>query len=443
MPRSRTDEGATASTADRPTARGRIGYACVTVGVPGTALRTCTRRFATGDKLREIIAHNLDALYNQCAYNIAHNILLFRISSDILPFAGTPVNTLDWASIFEEKFRRIGELIRKSDMRVSMHPGQYTVLNSPDLSVVAKAIADLEWHARFMEALGVAEENKIILHVGGVYGDKDTAMKRFAGNFQRLSPETRSRIVIENDERSFSIGDVLLLHEEIGVPVVFDNLHREVYEDRVAKTNQQGFGGALEEWSQEGRINAPVDRHREMILRCRKTWSKKDGRQKIHYSQQDTGKRAGAHSATIRSVEFMRFYEAIRNDVPDIMLEVKDKNLSAVKCVLLMDEKPERKRLEEEWGRYKYLIMEHAPEIYAEIRNLFSEGRKARPADFYALAEDALSREEDPGRAENAALHVWGYFSDQATEREKKMFFARLNAYRDHRGSLDAVKGHL
>jgi UV DNA damage endonuclease len=180
-----------------------------------------------------------------------------------------------------------------------------------------------------------------------------------------------------------------------------------------------------------------------MILLCKKTWSKKDGRQKIHYSQQGLGKRTGAHSATIRSAEFMRFYEAIRDSAPDIMLEVKDKNLSAVKCILLTDEEPERKRLEEEWGRYKYLIMERAPEIYTEIRSLFSGGETVRAMDFYVLAEDALSREADPGRAENAALHVWGYFSDQATEQEKKMLFVRLNAYRDQRGSLAAVKGHL
>ena len=411
--------------------KSRIGYACVTVAVPETALRTCTSRFATEKNLREIIAHNLDALYNQCAYNIAHRILLFRISSDIVPFAGTPVNTLDWEVIFNEKFRRIGERIRSSGMRVSMHPGQYTVLNSPDPRVVENAVSDLEWHGRFLDALNVSQENKIILHVGGVYGDKSAAMNRFSENFRRLSAGTRSRVVIENDERSFSVTDVLGLHDEIGVPVVYDNLHREVFEGRFTEPdpgNQMVY---------------PAETHREMIIRCRKTWSKTDGRQKIHYSQQDTGKRAGAHSETIRSAEFMRFYDTIRDIAPDIMLEVKDKNLSAVKCVLLTEENSVIKSLEEEWSRYKYLIMERSPENYTGIRKLFAENKVIRPIDFYALAEDAMDRAEDPGRSENAALHVWGYFSGKVTESEKRGFFKRLDAYRDGRAALSGVKSYL
>lgn len=431
MPRIQTDNKTAANAPGKPPAGGRIGYACVTVGVPATEIRTCTEKFATSEKLREIIAHNLDALYNQCAYNIARGIYLFRISSDIIPFAGTPVNTLDWALLFEDPFRRIGEKIRASGMRVSMHPGQYTVLNSPDPRVVTNAVADLKWHGRFLDALGVNGENKIILHVGGAYGDKSTAMHRFCQNFRLLSPETRARIVIENDERLFSVADVLSLHGEIGVPVVYDNLHREVYEGRFAGSTPEDPTGNH------------AETHRELILRCRKTWTEKDGRQKIHYAQQSPGKRPGAHSETVRSAEFLSFYDTIRDLAPDIMLEVKDKNLSAVKCVLLLEENPASTRLEEEWARYKYRIMEKAPENYAEIRKLFSGSKVVRPTDFYALAEEAIAREEDPGKAENAALHVWGYFSGKATESEKKAFFRRLDAYRDGRGSLFAVKGHL
>ena len=414
-----------------PEITSRIGYACVTVGVPGTALRTCTRRFATEEKLLTIIEHNLNALYNQCIYNIAHNILLFRISSDIIPFAGSPVNSLDWARLFEEQFNRIGSLIRQSGMRVSMHPGQYTVLNSPDAQVVANAAADLEWHTRFLDALGVSGENRIILHVGGVYGDKHSAMNRFADHFRRLSPEVRSRIVIENDERLFSAEDVLSLHERIGAPVIYDNLHQEVYEGHPTESHHEVFE------------KITTASHRELIHRCGRTWSKRDGRPKIHYSQQDTGKRKGAHSETIRVSECTDFFEAIRDDAPDIMLEVKDKNLSAVKCLLLADGNPDRKRLEEEWARYKYLIMERSPEVYTAIRSLFSGGGAVRPIEFYMLTEDAVSQSTDPGRAENAALHVWGYFSEKAAEPEKKTFFSRLTAYRADNGSLTAVKGHL
>ncbi|MBN1891324.1 MAG: hypothetical protein JW780_00965 [Clostridiales bacterium] len=170
---------------------------------------------------------------------------------------------------FDERFRRIGEKIRAGGMRISMHPGQYTVLNSHDRSVVSRAISNLEWHARFLDALGVSSEHKLILHVGGVYGDKLAAMKRFAQSFQRLEPRTR------------------------------------------------------------------------------------------------------AHSDTIRAQEFSAFFAGIGNKKLDIMLEVKDKNLSAVKCLLIVRDRPEKKQLEREWARYKYWVMERSPNAYTSIRGLF------------------------------------------------------------------------
>ncbi|NLW89509.1 MAG: UV DNA damage repair endonuclease UvsE [Clostridiaceae bacterium] len=400
---------------DRP----RIGYACVTVGVPGTRLRTLTRRFASGDKLHEIIDGNLDALEKQAKYNIENGIRMFRISSDIIPFAGTPINPIRWETQYAKELARIGRVFREGGIRVSMHPGQYTVLNSPDSSVVEKSICDLSWHADFLDALGVSFESKIVLHIGGGYGDRVAALRRFSDRYRTLPKNVRDRLVIENDERIFSIEDALVLYESIGTPVVYDNLHREVFEKR------------------------RLDDHADMIRRCARTFQQTDGRQKIHYSLQDPNKKAGAHSATVRIDEFMEFFRRIRDGSPDIMLEVKDKNLSAIKCALLTSGQPDRKLLEKEWSRYKYTVMERSPSIYSEIRTLFSSTGNISAESFYRRTEDALSGTIDPGKAENAALHVWGYFSGKATEREKALFFNRLAAYRKGAGSLSAVKKHL
>lgn len=409
------DTGGTGATRDT----GKIGYACVTVGVPGTSMRTCNRRFATEGRLLEIIAHNLEALKNQLTYNRARDILLFRISSDIVPFAGTPINTLDWTAIFGKEFNCLSNLILGSGFRVSMHPGQYTVLNSPDPGVVERAIADLMWHADFLDALGTSRESKIVLHVGGVYGDKSSAMKRFIGRYRLLPDKVRSRLVIENDERSFSVQDTLSIHDELGVPVVYDSFHREVFE------------------------GTRVESHRDLLQRCARTWAFGDGRQKIHYSQQEPEKRKGAHSETIRTDEFIKFFTSIRDIGPDIMLEVKDKNLSAVKCLHLIRGRAPHSRLEEEWSRYKYYVMERSPEIYASIRRLFSGSASPSPEDFYLFIEQAGDSEASVGRAENAALHVWGYFSDRAEDREKKEFFKRLEACRDGQASIESVKKYL
>lgn len=112
-------------------------------------------------------------------YNIQNGIKLFRISSDIIPFGSHPVNTLEWQEIFNGKLKEIGHKALTKGIRLSMHPGQYTVLNSPDESVVARAAEDLRYHARFMDAMGLGKEHKIILHIGSIDGDKTEAVKRF------------------------------------------------------------------------------------------------------------------------------------------------------------------------------------------------------------------------------------------------------------------------
>ncbi len=120
-----------------------IGYACLTIGVPDTNYKNCMLKNANEEKLLELIAYNLNSLENVIDYNIKNNIKLFRISSDIIPFGSNPINNIKWWKVFSYKLSNIGEKIKNSGMRVSMHPGQYTVLNSPKEEVVKKAIKDL------------------------------------------------------------------------------------------------------------------------------------------------------------------------------------------------------------------------------------------------------------------------------------------------------------
>lgn len=287
----------------------RIGYACLTVDVPGTAMRSCMMKNASEDKLYELIEANLQALEHILDYNRIHGIKLFRISSDLIPFGSSPVNTLLWWDIFDRQFVHLGEKIKAYDIRVSMHPGQYTVLNSPEEEVVGRAIKDLLYHTKVLDCLRTGSESKIVLHIGGVYKDKLFAMERFCINYAKLDVSIKQRLVIENDDKSYNIADVLTIGTKLGVPVIFDNLHHEA--------------------------NPPEQSKSEIfwINECQKTWLKKDGIQKIHYSQQETGKKAGSHSNSIREEEFMDFYSRLQREDLDIMLEVKDKNQSAEKCI--------------------------------------------------------------------------------------------------------------
>jgi UV DNA damage endonuclease len=395
----------------------RLGYACLALAVPDTGFKGCNMKNATDEKLRELIAHNLKSLENLVDYNIRNNILLFRISSDIIPFGSSHVNRLEWWNLFGEDFNRIKNKIQDSGMRISMHPGQYTVLNSPDEGIVDRAVEDLKYHSRFLDCLGATTENKIILHLGGVYGEPANAKERFAKNYSRLPDDIKEKLVLENDDRSYTICDILEMAKRLDIPVVYDNLHNRVK-------------------------GCSIDDDLKWISECNSTWRKRDGRQKIHYSQQNPDKQPGAHTKTIGIDEFMEFHRSLGKIELDIMLEVKDKNISAVKCINSISNSKSKGFLQRDWARYKYLIMEKSQEAYKAAGKLFSENEY--PAiEFYRLAEKSFGIETQKGEAVNAAEHVWGYFKNIATESEKKKFFRVLENYITDKKTLLSVKKML
>lgn len=287
----------------------RLGYACLAVGVPGTEQKSCIMKNASTERLMDLFWTNLNALENIIHYNIRMDIRLFRISSGLIPFGSSPVNSLPWWDMYSSWLETIGNKIKAYGMRVSMHPGQYTIINSPDEQIVQRSIEDLNYHARVLDSLCLAPEHKLILHVGGIYNNKTLAAERFVMNFQRLPEAVRNRLVIENDDKCFTAGDVLEISQKLQVPMVYDTLHNLVN---------------------------PCDADRSdanWIDLCRSTWLEKDGPQKIHYSQQAFGKSPGSHSESVDPEQFLHFYETIKNRELDIMLEVKDKNLSVLNCM--------------------------------------------------------------------------------------------------------------
>ena len=143
-----------------------IGYASKTLAVPGARMQSVVQRLATPDRLAQVIDGNLCALDAALDYQAKNGIRLFRISSDVIPFGSSPVNALDWMRDFEPHLAALGRKARRHGIRLSMHPGQYTVLNSPDADVVERAKLDLAYHAAFLDALGMDASGKIVLHVG-------------------------------------------------------------------------------------------------------------------------------------------------------------------------------------------------------------------------------------------------------------------------------------
>ena len=396
-----------------------IGYACLTMGVLNTQFKTCRKENATDENLYKLIENNLNSLENIIDYNIKNNIKLFRISSDLIPFGSSEINKLPWHIIFKERFKKIGEKIKKSNIRVSMHPGQYTVLNSPKPEVVEKAIKDLEYHTIVLDLLDTNTKSKIILHIGGIYNEKNKSIKRFIENYRLLNNQIKERIVIENDEKFYNICDVLSISEKLDIPVVVDNLHNKI--------NPCNNKNDVYYWIKE----------------ANKTWKNEDGTQKVHYSQQNPSLKTGAHSETIYIKDFMEYYNYLPYKDIDIMLEVKDKNLSAIKCINSISIENKIFALEKEWAKYKYKVLETSPASYKKIRELLKDKSGYPVLEFYTLIEDALKNKIIKGNAVNAALHIWGYFKDIASQKEKENFLKKLRQFENNNVSLKNIKTFL
>ncbi len=396
-----------------------IGYACQIAGRPEFKITTCRLKNATEPRLREITKHNLTILEKMIDYNITHGIRLFRISSDIIPFATHPVNTIDWRTDYQAQFKQIGDKIKKSGMRVSMHPGQYCVLNSPDACVVRSAIEEIAYHAAFLDALGVDGRHKIVLHIGGVYGDKAAATQRFIDHFERLDESSKHRLVIENDERSYHISNVINIAEALNIPCVFDNLHHAINAPRTQKTT------AL--W----------------IKICARTWTKADGPQKIHYSEQALDKKIGAHSDTTDHRHFMALVRQLHTGEIDIMLEVKDKNISALKCMALIQKRYQAKVIEAEWARYKYWVLSRSKQQYDAIRNLLKDKKTDLSLTFYDLVTEALKTPPSAGQAVVAAEHAWGHLKKLANPIEKAAVMMLVKKLGRNLKKEDVVKRKL
>ena len=262
-----------------------------------SAARTMRLANATPERLREVTALNLDALEATLRWNVAHDIDVFRISSNTIPFGSHPVNTVPWWEEFAERLAELGRLLE--GMSISTHPGQYTVLGSARPEVVDASLAELEYQALLLRSLGLDTSHKLVIHLSGT-------AERFLAGVERLSDDARARLVVENDER-WSLEEVLPL----GLPVVFDAFHHEL------------------------RPSFPDLGVRAATLLAGETWTT---RQEVHFSTQDPGKRAGAHSATLDPDAFVRFADAVGDLELDCVLEVKDKEQSVLRAQRLRPE---------------------------------------------------------------------------------------------------------
>ena len=296
-----------------------LGYACINTALSEnkiTTNRTMRRKTfdAKGiDYVSDLALANVKDLKTYIQWNNEMKIKLFRLSSQIFPwsdeyFVSHLKDYDEIASIMLE----VGKIAKDAGQRLTMHPGPYNCLASPTKKVVEKTIRELNFHSEQFNMMGYdpSPYNKINIHVGGAYGDKELTLNRFCDNFELLNDDTKKRLVVENDDspNEYSVKDLVNgVHLRIGIPITFDYFHHKF-----------NTGGLTEE---------------EALIVASATWPE-GVTQCCHYSesrqkeQLDESIRPQAHSDLI--------YEKIQTYglEPDIVIEAKLKEQAIFKRVI-------------------------------------------------------------------------------------------------------------
>ena len=289
----------------------RLGYVSIALNLPKvTASSTVTytnyckitSEEEKINKLKKVTLSNLEDLYTILKYNNEKNIHFYRITSNLVPLATHPlVEGWNYRDIFKKDFERIGKFIRDNNMRVDTHPDQFNVINSVRDEVVESTIKNLTFHDNLFRDISYPE-GKMVLHVGGAQGGKKAAMDRFITNFANLPQEIKERMILENDDKTFTAKEVLHICKEIHIPMVLD-IHHHL-------CNNEG------------------EKIEDYIGEIFHTWDHEKFPPKVHISSPKEGPLDRRHADFINIEEFLNFMnicKTINRDL-DIMIEAKEKD---------------------------------------------------------------------------------------------------------------------
>jgi UV DNA damage endonuclease len=250
---------------------------------------------------------NAKDIIKMIRWNDRYGIKFLRLSSEMFPFASHEEYGYSLAPFASETLAAAGKVIADLGHRVSTHPGQFTQLGSPRSSVVEASVRDLAYHDELLSLLKLPEQQDrdavMILHMGGVFGSKPETFDRFRANYARLSDSIKRRLVLENDDMSYSVHDLLPLCQELNIPLVLDFHHHNIIFDSSAV--REGTADLI-----------------PLFPQIAETWRRKGITQKMHYSEATpsatTRMQRRKHSARVASLP------PCAADM-DLMIEAKDK----------------------------------------------------------------------------------------------------------------------
>ena len=299
----------------------RLGFAVKVLGEGGLPSHDA-RKWQSGPHLR----WSIEALHGVFDYLDRVDIRMYRMTASLAPYATHPDLPQFHGQVAEcvDELGALGARARELGIRLSTHPGQYIVLNSEDPAIRDSAIRDLELQAELFDAMGIGPEGIVVLHVGGAAGGHEAALQRFERGWELLSERARSRVTIENDDRTFGLCHVLELHRRTGAKVVWDILHHHC-NDPDGITDREALELALNTWPAGVRPKihystpktAMEERKKKVGRRVERSWVLPQLR---------------AHADMIDPIGFEHFVRETAADLEfDVMLEAKAKDLAVLR----------------------------------------------------------------------------------------------------------------
>ena len=234
-------------------------------------------------------------------YNHINKIKFYRLTHTMFPLLTHPMININYKEIFKDDLLRLKDIIAKYNIRIDTHPDEFCLLSSEKDTVTKSSIEILKFHQEIFKLLGI--NGKCVLHMGSGKPSKEEALKRFKDNFNKLDKDIKDIILLENDDKTYTVTDTLLLCEELNIPMVLDYHHYICNHDK-----------------KENLV--------KLLPRIIKTWDNTNLNPKMHFSSAKSLKEKRSHSTYLNYNSFIKFLnllKPLKRDV-DIMLEAKGKD---------------------------------------------------------------------------------------------------------------------
>lgn len=300
----------------------KLGFPVKVLGNPALKSND-SRRSQSNPHLRVSLGY-LDEIFD---YLAKHDIRMYRMSSDLAPYATHP-GMPQFHSMVQDSAADLaatGKKAKALGLRLSFHPSQFIVLNSADTELVQKSIWDLTSQAEMLDLMELGPEAVLVVHVGGVYDDRIAARQRWIDTWSTLPEPVRRRLVLENDDLRFSCADALHIHEHTGVRLIFDHQHFWCLNPEgldMRKTVRKMLASWPSDVRPKVHFSSPRTELRQLTRKSRKT-----GKNEIvNVAPVWTG-----HADFVNPFEFVTFMRVAEGLEFDVMLEAKSKDLALIR----------------------------------------------------------------------------------------------------------------